>query len=54
MERANEIFEIKLLDNYDLCKEFGLGKYQKKGKQIIFELEPIDVFMIKYINKSST
>ena len=49
LERANEIFEIKLFDDYDLYKEFGLGKYQKKGKQIIFELEPIDVFMINIL-----
>lgn len=55
LERKIEIFEINLLGEYNLYKEFGLGKYQRKGKQIIFELELIDVIMIKYIlstNKS--
>ena len=46
--RNSENFEIDILDNCEINKDFGLGKLKKSGSKIIFELEPIDVIMIKY------
>ena len=48
LERNKEIFRINLLDKYKINKEFGLGNFIKNGTEIIFNLEPIDVIMIKY------
>ena len=53
LEREKETFKIDLLDKYDISKEFGLGTFKKNGTQIIFNLEPIDVIMIKYSKTSS-
>ena len=52
LEREKEIFKIDLLDKYKIVKEFGLGNYKKNGTEIIFNLEPIDVIMIKYTKNS--
>ena len=41
------------MDNYNIYKEFGLGNFKKNGTEIIFNLEPIDVIMIKYSKNSS-
>ena len=46
--RNSENFEIDILDDCEINKDFGLGKLEKSGSKIIFELEPIDVIMIKY------
>ena len=51
LERNKEIFRINLLDKYKINKEFGLGNFIKNGTEIIFNLEPIDVIMIKYTKK---
>ena len=48
LERINEIFEIDLLNEYEVIKEFGLGNFKQNKNNIIVYLEPIDVFMIKY------
>ena len=48
LEREKEIFKIDLLDKFYIKKEFGLGTFKKNGTEIIFNLEPIDVIMIKY------
>jgi len=54
LERKNEIFEINLLNEYKINKEFGLGTFKQNKNNIIIYLEPIDVFMIKYnIDNSS-
>ena len=54
LERKNEIFEINLLNEYKINKEFGLGNFEQNKNNIIIYLEPIDVFMIKYnIDNSS-
>ena len=39
---------INLLDEFDTKKEFGLGSIEKNGKNITFNLKPIDVIMVKY------
>lgn len=49
LERANEIFEINLLNKCKVIKEFGLGTFEQNENNIILNLQPIDVFMIKYI-----
>ena len=46
--KAKEIFEIDLLNNYKVIKEFGLGNFKQNEKDVIVILQPIDVFMIKY------
>ena len=48
LERNNETFVINLLDEFDTKKEFGLGSIEKNGKNITFNLKPIDVIMVKY------
>ena len=53
MERANEIFEINLLNKCKVIKEFGLGTFEQNENNIIINLQPIDVFMIKYIFDNS-
>ena len=53
LERKKDILKIDLLDNYNIHKEFGLGSFKKDGTKIIFNLEPIDVIMIKYSKNSS-
>ena len=54
LEKYKEIFKIDLLDKYKVYKELGLGKMEKNGTQIIFYLEPIDVMIIKYADKSES
>ena len=53
LERTNEIFEIDLLTKSKVIKEFGLGNFEQKDNNIILNLQPIDVFMIKYIFDNS-
>ena len=53
LERSKETFKINLLDKYKINKEFGLGKYKKNGTELIFDLEPIDVIMIKFSKAKS-
>ena len=48
LERNNETFVINLLDEFDTKKEFGLGSIEKNGNNITFNLNPIDVIMLKY------
>ena len=48
LERNNETFVINLLDEFETKKEFGLGSIEKNGSNITFNLNPIDVIMIKY------
>ena len=48
LERNNETFVINLLDEFEAKKEFGLGSIEKNGSNITFNLNPIDVIMIKY------
>ena len=48
LERTNEIFEINLLKKCKVTKEFGLGTFEQKENNIILNLQPIDVIMIKY------
>ena len=52
LENNTELFKINLLDKYKIEKEFGLGTFTINGTEIIFELEPIDVIMIKYSKNS--
>ena len=52
LEYNKELFKINLLDEYKIDKEFGLSTFTKNGTEIIFDLEPIDIIMIKY-SKSS-
>ena len=54
LERRKEIFKIDLLDKYEISKQFGLGTFEKNGTEIIFNLEPIDVIMIKNSKSSSS
>ena len=54
LERKKEIFKINLLEKYKIHKEFGLGKFNKNGTEIIFDLEPIDVIMITYSKNSKS
>ena len=54
MERKNEIFEINLLNEYKVNKEFGLGTFKQNKNIIIFYLESIDVLMIKYYIDNSS
>ena len=53
LETEKEIFIIDLLDKYNINKEFGLGTFEKNGTEIILNLEPIDVMMIKFSKNSS-
>ena len=48
LEEKKEIFKIDLLDKYEINKEFGLGTFKENGTEIIFNLEPIDVIMMKF------
>ena len=48
LERTNETFQLNLLKKSKVIKEFGLGTFEQKGNNIILNLQPIDVFMIKY------
>ena len=52
LERKKETFKIDLLDKCEIKKEFGLGTFKENGTEIIFNLEPIDVIMMKYIDTS--
>ena len=54
LERQKDIFKLDLLDKYEIAKQFGLGTFEKNGTEIIFNLEPIDVIMIKYSKSSSS
>ena len=53
LERNDEIFEINLLSDYEINKEFGLGTIKKSGSSITFDLKPIDVIMVKYVKYNS-
>ena len=48
LERNKETFEINLLNKCQINKEFGLGDFNQNGNNITINLQPIDVFMIKY------
>ena len=52
LEYHKEIFTINLLDKYKINKEFGLGTFKINGTEIIFELESLDVLMLKYSKNS--
>ena len=54
LERNNQIFEIDLLNEYEINIEFGIGTIKKNGNNVTFFLEPIDVIMLKYIIKSQS
>ena len=54
LERSKESFKINLLKDYRIKKEFGLGNYKKKGAELIFNLEPIDVIMISFSENSKS
>ena len=54
LERSKESFKINLLKDYRVKKEFGLGNYKKKGSELIFNLEPIDVVMISFVENSKS
>ena len=54
LERSKEIFKINLLENYEVKKELGLGKYKKNGNELIFYLEPIDVVMISFSKNNNS
>ena len=41
------------MDKYDIYKEFGLGTFKKNRTEIIINLEPIDVIMIRYSKSPS-
>ena len=53
LEREKETFKINLLEQYIIHKEFGLGIFKINGNEINFNLEPIDVILIKLIKNSS-
>ena len=53
LERNDEIFEINLLDEYEINIEFGLGSIQKNRTNVTLYLKPIDVIMIKYTNSNN-
>ena len=53
LEREKETFKINLLEQYIIHKEFGLGTFKVNGNEINFNLEPIDVILIKLIKNSS-
>ena len=48
LERFKETFQINILNENPITKEFGLGNITQSGSNINISLEPIDVIMIKY------